>query len=343
MTSNLDLAKECDRYDSTVCLRGGSQKVFQLMPKIHSFPYYEDDPDEYTKLVSSYYNFKLHGESAVRGYIPKWVVEKMPWTSEWTIDHRNKIVVPNPSQGSLSATADEQSRVIAEVLCRAKNGGIFKVLEGWRDELYQINRSQQNRISIERAGSSLFGVVTYGIHMTAYVKTPDGIKIWVPRRAKTKQTYGGMLDNTVAGGISTGENPFECMVREAAEEASFSEELVRSSAKTCGAVSYCYLRDERAGGETGLLQPEVEYVFDMEISPETIPKPADGEVEKFYLLTVEEVQTALAERQFKPNCAVVLLDFFVRHGLLTADNEEHLVEIFSRIHRKLPFPTALEI
>lgn len=262
----------------------------------------------------------------------------MPWTDEWNIDHEQKIVTPNLSDNTV--TGDEQSRVIADTLFRAKTGGVFKVLEGWRDELYPINRSLENRVNIERAGSSLFGVVTYGIHMTAYVKSPEGIKIWVPRRAKNKQTYGGMLDNTVAGGISTGENPFECLVREAAEEASLPEDVVRSSVKTCGAVSYCYLRDERAGGETGLLQPEVEYVYDMELSPDIIPKPADGEVEQFYLWTVEEVQTALAEGQFKPNCAVVLLDFFVRNGILTADNEEHLIEIFSRIHRKLPFPTA---
>ena len=49
----------------------------------------------------------------------------------------------------------------------------------------------------------LLGVVTYGVHMTGFVRderSTYGMKIWVPRRAKSKQTYGGMLDNTVAGG-----------------------------------------------------------------------------------------------------------------------------------------------
>ena len=307
-----------------------------LTVKLYSFPYYEDDPDEYTRRIATYYKFRLHKDPTVRGYIPKWVVERMPWTSEWAIDHESRTVEPSPYNGG------DQSRVIAETLLCAKSEGVFKVLEGWRDELYPINRrSVYNQTNVERAGSSLFGVVTYGVHMTAYVKSLDGLKIWVPRRAKNKQTYGGMLDNTVAGGISTGEDPFECLVREAAEEASLPEDLVRLSVKACGAVSYCHLRDERAGGETGLVQAEVEYVYDLELSPEITPRPADGEVEQFYLWTVEEVQTALAEGQFKPNCAVVLLDFFVRNGILNADNEEHLVEIFSRIHRKLPFPTAL--
>lgn len=278
--------------------------------------------------------------------MPKWVAEQMPWTEEWTIDDEKKTISPCPkTKDSLArAAASEQSRVIEETLKLAKKDNIFEVLNGWRNELYPVNKSLSagsEIISIERSGSPLFGVVTYGIHMTAYVKQQDGsIKIWVPRRAKSKQTYGGMLDNTVAGGLSTGESPFECLVREAAEEASFPEDLIRSNAKACGTVSYFYVRDERAGGETGLLQPEVEYVYDMEIGPNVFPKPADGEVEEFYLWTVKEVQKALSEGQFKPNCAVVLLDFFVRHGILNGENEEHLTEIIARIHRKLPFPTT---
>lgn len=279
--------------------------------------------------------------------MPTWVAEQMPWTEEWTIDDEMKTISPCPkTKDSLGrATASEQSRVIEETLKLAKKDNIFEVLNGWRNELYPVNQSLSAAgseiISIERSGSPLFGVVTYGIHMTAYVKQQDGsIKIWVPQRAKSKQTYGGMLDNTVAGGLSTGESPFECLIREAAEEASFPESLIRSSAKACGVVSYFYVRDERAGGETGLLQPEVEYVYDMEIGPNVSPKPADGEVEEFYLWTVKEVQEALSEGQFKPNCAVVLLDFFVRHGILNGENEEHLTEIIARIHRKLPFPTA---
>lgn len=278
--------------------------------------------------------------------MPTWVAQQMPWTEEWTIDDEKKTISPCPkTKDSLAHTAaSEQSRVIEETLKLAKKDNIFEVLKGWRGELYPVNRSQSagsEIISIERSGSPLFGVVTYGIHMTAYVKQQDGsIKIWVPRRAKSKQTYAGMLDNTVAGGLSTGESPFECLVREAAEEASFPESLIRSNAKARGTVSYFYVRDERAGGETGLLQPEVEYVYDMEIGPDIFPKPADGEVEEFYLWTVKEVQKALSEGQFKPNCSVVLLDFFVRHGILHGENEEHLTEIMARIHRKLPFPTA---
>jgi hypothetical protein len=43
----------------------------------------------------------------------------------------------------------------------------------------------------------------------------------------------------------------------------------------------------------------------------------------------------MAREQFKPSCAVVLLDFFIRHGILTAENEKYYAELISRIHRKL--------
>lgn len=260
----------------------------------------------------------------------------MPWTSKWTIDHKMKRVNLN----LLASTPHEISRVIAEMLKIAKEKGVFRVLQGWRNELYPIVRSSQEQITMDRAASPLFGIVTYGVHMTAYLKEENCMKIWVPRRARHKQTYGGMLDNTVAGGISAGEQPFECLVREAAEEASFPEDIIRSSAIACGTVSYFYIRDTRAGGETELFQPEVQFVYDMEVGSDVIPKPCDGEVEEFSLCTVEEVQIALAEGRFKPNCAVVMLDFFIRHGILSAQNEEHYIQIVSRIHRKLPFLTS---
>ena len=263
----------------------------------------------------------------------------MPWGDIWDFDFARRRITPAPHRH----TSNLQGDVIRETLEKAKVKDAFKVLKGWRNELYPIyghGNSYETSISIERAGSPLFGINTYGVHMTVYVNTPKGMKIWVPRRASNKQTYGGMLDNTVAGGLSVGEKPFECLVREAAEEASFSEQLIRSNAKACGTVSYFYIRDERAGGETGLLQPESQYIYDMEIGPNVIPEPGDNEVEDFYLWTIDEVKKALAEGQFKPNCAMVLLDFFIRHGILTAEKEKDYTEIVSRLHRKLPFPTS---
>jgi hypothetical protein len=38
-----------------------------------------------------------------------------------------------------------------------------------------------------------------------------------------------------------------------------------------------------------------QYVYDLEVGEDILPKPGDNEVEDFYLWTVEEVQRALAK------------------------------------------------
>jgi 8-oxo-dGTP pyrophosphatase MutT (NUDIX family) len=232
-----------------------------------------------------------------------------------------------------------RSSSMAKLLGRWRERNIFRVLVGWRHELYPIYGAGKELLcNVERAGSSLFGIVTYGVHMTVYVRSQDELKIWVPRRAANKQTWPGKLDNSVAGGLSSGEQPFACLVREAAEEASLPEDLVRKGARSCGIVSCYYLADPVLRNGRRIDHPECEYVYDLEVDESTILKPSDSEVESFRLMTVEEVQKAMYREEFKPNCAMVLLDFFIRHGILTAENEPDFFEICTRLHRRLPFP-----
>ena len=50
--------------------------------------------------------------------------------------------------------------------------------------------------------------------MVAYVKTKQGMNIWVSRRAAHLYTYPGMLDVTVAGGMKAGASPLETIIEE---------------------------------------------------------------------------------------------------------------------------------
>ncbi len=261
----------------------------------------------------------------------------MPWDEDWHVDHTKRIVYLRIDSAG-NNVIELQNHAIRDLLVRASQSKAFRVLEKWRNELYPVH-GMSGKVGMERSGSPLFGINSYGVHMTAYVREGDQLKIWVPRRASSKQTYGGMLDNTVAGGISQGETVTESLIREAEEEASLPNDLIQHYAKPCGTVSYFYVRDEKAGGEVGLLQPECQFVYDLEVDKNVIPKPNDDEVEDFQLWTVNQVQEAMAKGQFKPNCAMVLLDFFIRHGILTPDSEDNYAEIESRLHRKLPFPT----
>ncbi|KAH7919390.1 hypothetical protein BV22DRAFT_1023067, partial [Leucogyrophana mollusca] len=184
---------------------------------------------------------------------------------------------------------------------------------------------------LERSACALFGVVTYGVHMTIYRDDDDGVKIWVPTRALTKQTWPGYLDNSVAGGLPSGMGPFESIVKESMEEASIEAQIVEKHAKSVGSISY-FFRNAR-----GWLQPEVEYLYDLRI-PSGVdqspfqPKPLDGEVESFDLLPLDSVISKMRSGLFKANCALALIDFLIRHGHLTPDNDPHFMEIITRLH-----------
>lgn len=315
--SNLDLVNECD-----------------------NFPYYQTDPKLYFAHVNTYYALyvKDHPNTEL-GYLLPSVTEVFRGLPDWRIDDEERSLTLVTGR-----TEAERTQVVQATIRAMYATGYFKVLSKWRNELLPVFGPQGEVLfSMERAASALFGITTYGCHMTAYVQGNEDkeqqTRIWVPRRAANKQTYGGMLDNTVAGGIATGETPFESLVRESAEEASLPEELVRKKAKAVGTVTYFHIRDQRAGGETRLVQPECQYVYDLELPEDVEPKPSDDEVESFELKTVEEVKESMRNGEFKPNCALVLLDFFIRHGILTMETDENYIEIVSRLHRRLEFPS----
>jgi isopentenyldiphosphate isomerase len=241
----------------------------------------------------------------------------------------------------LSIGNDEASRsnVIATTFSLLKDKDKFNLKHTWRAELYGVYGPQGEMLfKVERSAAQLIGVVTYGVHMTAFRRTPSHeYEIWVPRRAATKQTFPNMLDNSVAGGIPAGEAPMECLVRECAEEASLSEEIARKS-KSVGSVTYFYISGTGSGGEMGLLQPECEFVYDLDLTGIDITlKPSDDEVAGFECLGVEDVRKALANGEFKPNCAVIMIDFMMRHGMVT-EKDDGYVEIGARLHRRLEFP-----
>ncbi|KPI38534.1 uncharacterized protein AB675_4210 [Cyphellophora attinorum] len=311
--------------------------TLDLVNECDNFPYRYDDVKTYDHAVSAYYSFKLNGCPSTLGYVTPNIAGRLPLDKHWSVDHVNHTLMFQPQNAS---TLEQRNAILAEYLQQVRQQHVFKVLDGWRDELYPIYGPNRELIlSMERSASALFGVVTYGVHMTAYVASDSegGMKIWAPRRAETKQTYPGMMDNTVAGGLSTGEEPLECLIRECEEEASIPENIARQ-AKACGTLTYFHIRDARAGGETELCQPECQYVYDLKLPSDFVPKPGDDEAIDFRLLSIAEVQEALADGKFKPNCALLLVEFLIRHGFLTPEGEPDYIDIVSRLHRKMEFP-----
>lgn len=292
--------------------------------------------------------------------------------SAWELqDHDGKQVISFAPHVNTSAA---RSRVMKELCERWRDEGLWSDVVGpkkWRGEMYPIYRnpfgphdapneaeefataastsavrdSEDRRnyaFMMERAACALFGVVTYGVHMTVYEEDPNELslpsscRMWIPTRSKSKQTWPGWLDNSVAGGIPSGLGAFESLVKESMEEASIEEAIVRKHARTVGSVSYFFKTP------LGWLQPEVEYVYDLRI-PSGIdptpfrPKPLDGEVEAFELLPLADVITRMRAGLFKPNTALVILDFMIRHGYMTVENEPDYQEIVTRLHGRFEY------
>lgn len=89
----------------------------------------------------------------------------------------------------------------------------------------------------------------------------------------------------------------------------------------------------------GGLQPETEYVYDLEFASNFEPSPRDGEVERFELWPLSKVKETILNNEWKLNSSVVAIDFMMRHGFIQPDEEPDFIDIIYHLHRKLPFPS----
>lgn len=302
---------------------------FAVLMSISSFPYELSRQAHDYKLLLPY-------DDRPHGFMLPSSVKRMPWTEDFVIDHdRRTVQLHDRSNGkAISASCNAAfSRIITT--CVEEN--IFDNIGGTHSEPIAI-LGFKYPVQIERFSAPVFGTVNRGAHLTVYSRTSEGMKIWVPRRSTHLKTYPGMLDSTVAGGVRADESPFENITHEAAEEASIPEDVVRSGVQPVGALTMMGLTGKGAAGEEGLVFGDVLYTFDLEVPESFEPKPRDGEVKEFYFWTVDEVKKHLLRAEFKNNSAVVMIDFFIRHGIITPDNERDYVELLVRSHRQLPIP-----
>lgn len=282
------------------------------------------------------YRFKISGYDCSFGYMVEKIVKTMEWRKDWwEVDHDQKFVK------LLGKSLHERNSQLHETLLAEKDRGKIKNLSGWANEVFSVYGPDHDVVvSIERAAAPLFGIITYGVQLLAWQRKENGLGVWIARRSKTKRNFPNMLDSTVGGSLPTGETPFECLVRESGEEASFQDTLIRQSARACGTINYVDITDERGGGEVGLLWPEVQFTYEIELPDGVIPVPGDNEAEEIKFLDIIELKKALSSGQFTPANGCVVLDFFVRHDILNFENEPDYIEVASRLHRAHEFPTA---
>ncbi|MBB2202874.1 NUDIX hydrolase [Gluconacetobacter tumulisoli] len=165
---------------------------------------------------------------------------------------------------------------------------------------------------IDRGALPLFGLIAHGVHMNGLVRRSDGLHLWIGRRAMTKRLDPGKLDHLVAGGTPAGYTPEAALHKEAAEEASIPLSVARQAVPV---ARIRYAMDRPEG-----LRRDVLHCYDLELPADFVPAPADGEVESFELIPVEEAFRLVRDTDdFKFNVNLVLIDLFLRHGLIDPD------------------------
>ncbi|KAM3910361.1 uncharacterized protein RB166_021035, partial [Leptodactylus fuscus] len=182
-------------------------------------------------------------------------------------------------------------------------------------------------LSMERAATPLLGVPRYGVHVNGFLRRGADIFMWIARRSLTKPTYPGKLDHLAAGGISAGSGVWETLLKECMEEACIPESLA-ATAKPAGTISYAYEKD-------AALYLECQFVYDLEVPESFQPCVGDGEVQEFYLWPLDQVKDAIATQEFKPNCALVILDFLIRKGHIQPDTEKFYTKFVENLHGPL--------
>ncbi|XP_060528184.1 uncharacterized protein LOC132703124 [Cylas formicarius] len=228
---------------------------------------------------------------------------------------------------------EERSTKVDEVLRKLRIKNAFITLKGWRDECYEVKTefSASSLLKMDRSATCLFGIRNYGVTINGFVKESQQVKyLWFQKRSPTKQTWPGKWDNMVSGGLSVNHGILETACKEAMEEASIPSNLLKNLV-SAGCVSF-FFESERG------LFPNTEFVFDLELPFDFVPENADGEVETFEILPVEKCVEKILAPDFKTTSAPVVLDFLIRHGIVTPENESEYLKIIELLH--IPLQTV---
>ncbi|MBN3855314.1 DUF4743 domain-containing protein [Paraburkholderia sp. Ac-20340] len=200
-------------------------------------------------------------------------------------------------------------------------------IPGWRDETYAIRNSfdAPPLAFIERAASRFFGTMTYAVHLNGVVEyaassTPGEPKLWIARRADTKATDPGMLDNVVAGGIGWGLGIEATLAKECWEEAGIAAEL---AARATPGRTVHVLQSLPEG-----TQAEQIFVYDLVLPDDFVPHNQDGEVGEHRLARIDEAARWVEEGRMTVDASLATLDLLLRRQWIDEDACEGIAAIF---------------
>jgi 8-oxo-dGTP pyrophosphatase MutT (NUDIX family) len=232
------------------------------------------------------------------------------WPQVFEVSERRVDLHPDLDSftGRTSAVAQVTHALVEQGIIDRCHGEWYPVTQGGRDEACFM---------LDRACAPYFGIRAFGQHVNGFVRDGSDLKMWVGKRAGNKNTFPGKLDNMVAGGLPHGVSFQENLIKECWEEATIPADLA-SKARPVGVIAYCA---ETPRG----LKPDIQYCYDLELPLDFVPRCNDGEVEAYYLWSLDKVAGLVSNTvAFKMNCDLVIIDFLMRHGYLTPEHPDYL-------------------
>jgi 8-oxo-dGTP pyrophosphatase MutT (NUDIX family) len=204
-----------------------------------------------------------------------------------------------------------RTAALANVTRALANDG---AIAGWRDETYAVRSHAHDAplFHIERAAMRFFGLTSVATHLNGYVRSTDGemgsapiFQMWIARRSATKSIDPGLLDTLVGGGVASGQDSWNALLRECHEEAGI-ERAIAAQARAATTLQVCHEVPEG-------LHSEILYAHDLEVPADFRPRNVDGEVSEFMCLLPAGVADCIANGEFTVEAGLVTLDALLRH------------------------------
>ncbi|MCF8211959.1 MAG: NUDIX domain-containing protein [Rhodoferax sp.] len=187
---------------------------------------------------------------------------------------------------------------LAKALRSTESSG---VAAQWRNEMLAVRGADGGVVGqIERGAVRALGIATRAVHL---VGCDEGGQVWIQQRSLNKSTDPGLWDTLMGGMISFADTLQSALERETWEEAGIRLESVRHLHG--GGKVWLNKPNPRDGG-VGYIEECIDW-FGCVVPNGIHPVNQDGEVERFALVNVPELQRMLESNAFTTEAALILV------------------------------------
>lgn len=231
------------------------------------------------------------------------------------------------AQEFVEMSLDDRTHALSNVSEALRSANM---VHNWREELFAIYSDTERKhelFQLERGVVPLLALQAHGVHLNGYVIKNGEPYIWIAQRSADRVIAPLKYDQLVAGGLPAELSLKENLYKEAAEEANIPKTLVEP-AQYMGTIQY--MTEDEFG-----IRNDVLHCYDVVLPESFVPHNQDGEVAQFRCLPISEVLDLLAQKdQFKPNTALVMLNFLWRNHWLPMNESD-----YQRLGQKFNYST----